>query len=73
MKIYKVQRIGDPGYDELAGVVVKAKSPEQALQMTQEFAAETFGDRSLTEENTVITEITHSGSPEIVLYDFNES
>jgi len=70
MMLFLVKRIGNTGYDEYKGFVIRAKNKEEALDIASKKANCEFVE-DFTEKNAVTVEkISNSGKSEIVLDSF---
>lgn len=66
MKLWKLEREGDYGYDQFIGFVIRASSENRARQLASE-----KGDIWLDSEETTCTQIFISGEEEIILESYS--
>ena len=68
MKLYRVYRTDNVGWDEYDSFIVRAENEERALELCLE--AE-YGDKNFIKDNVVFVELTVEGTEGIILGSFN--
>lgn len=66
MKLYKITRTDEVGFDEYDSMVVRAGSKEEAVEVANKTS---HGD--LRQNNSTVEQLTHTGEAGIILGSFN--